>query len=54
MKLNVKSFAFAGGIVWGLAILVITYWFLIFGHSGGILAKLNLVWCIYWLGLGLC
>ncbi|MBE9481587.1 MAG: hypothetical protein IMY69_07825 [Bacteroidetes bacterium] len=47
MKLNVKSFAFAGGIVWGLAILVITYWFLIFGHSGGILAKLDAVYLGY-------
>jgi len=47
MKLNVKSFAFAGGILWGLAIFLLTYWFLIFGHSGKVLALFGAVYLGY-------
>ena len=35
MKLNVKALALACGIVWGLAVFLLTYWYLIFGHPGG-------------------
>ena len=47
MKLNVKSFALAGGIVWGIAILLITFWFLLFGYTGNILGKLGTVYLGY-------
>jgi len=47
MKLNVRALALAGGIVWGLAIFLITYWFLVFGHGGTTLFKLSNVYLGY-------
>ena len=47
MKLNVKALSLAAGIVWGLAIFVLTYWFLIFGYQGDTLAKLSNVYFGY-------
>ena len=44
MKLNVKALALAAGIIWGALIFIITFWFLIFGYSGG---QLGLLSCIY-------
>ena len=53
MKLNVKSFALSCGILWGLAILLVTYWLLIFGASGTTIAKLGKIYLGYsysWIG----
>lgn len=47
MKLNVKALALAVGIVWGLAIFLLTYWLLIFGYEGKTLAKLSNVYFGY-------
>jgi len=47
MRLNVRALALAGGIVWGLAIFLITYWFLVFGHGGTTLFKLSNVYLGY-------
>lgn len=47
MKLNVKALALAVGIVWGLAIFLVTYWFLVFGYEGNTLAKLSNVYFGY-------
>lgn len=47
MKLNVKALALSVGVVWGLAILVITFWFLIFGHQGNTLIKLANIYLGY-------
>ncbi len=47
MKLNVRALALAGGVVWGLAILLLTYWFLIRGYEGHTLAQLSKVYLGY-------
>lgn len=47
MRLNVKAFALAGGIVWGAAIMLLTFWILIRGSSGLTLAKLSNVYLGY-------
>ena len=47
MKLNVRALGLAGGIVWGLAIFLLTYWFLIFGYEGVTLARLSNVYLGY-------
>ena len=47
MKLNAKALGFAGGIVWGLSIFLLTWWFLIFGYPGRILEKLSGVYLGY-------
>ena len=47
MKLNVKALGLASGIVWGLAIFLLTYWFIILGHPGRILMKLSNVYFGY-------
>ena len=47
MRLNVRALALAGGIVWGLAIFLITYWFLVFGHGGTTLFKLSNIYLGY-------
>jgi len=47
MKLNVRALGLAGGIVWGLAIFLLTYWFLLFGYGGTMLAKLSNVYLGY-------
>jgi len=53
MKLNVKAFALACGIVWGVAILFVTYWLLAFDASGTTIEKLGKVYLGYsysWFG----
>ncbi len=47
MRLNVRALGLAGGIVWGLAIFLTTYWFLVFGYGGTMLAKLSNVYLGY-------
>lgn len=47
MKLNVRALGLAGGIVWGLVIFLLTYWFLIFGLEGETLARLSNVYLGY-------
>nr|NQU93299.1 bacteriophage holin [Bacteroidota bacterium] len=47
MKLNVLAIALAVGITWGVAIFLLTFWFLIFDHQGSILGKLSLVYLGY-------
>ncbi len=47
MKLNIKAFGLAGGITWGLLILLLTFWFLIMGYQGSVLAKLGNVYIGY-------
>ncbi len=41
MKFNVKSFSLTCGIVWGLTILLSTFWMVITGASGKTLGKLS-------------
>jgi len=53
MKINIKALALSIGIVWGLAVFLLTVWFLIMGYSGDLLAKLGSVYLGYsvsWLG----
>lgn len=45
MKFNIKAFALASGIALGLAILLITIWYLLFGFEGATLRKIHHV-CI--------
>ncbi|RKY96480.1 MAG: hypothetical protein DRQ13_05835 [Ignavibacteriae bacterium] len=41
MKLNIKAFALACGILWGLAVLLGTWWLLIWDSPGEIVSKLS-------------
>ncbi len=41
MKLNVKAYALTCGILWGLAVLLGTWWLLIRGADGEIITKLS-------------
>ena len=53
MKINTKALAISIGIVWGLAVFLLTVWFLVMGYNGGLLAKLGSVYIGYsvsWLG----
>ena len=53
MKINTKALALSMGIIWGLAVFLLTVWFLIMGHTGHLLAKLGTVYLGYsvsWLG----
>lgn len=53
MKINIKALALSIGIVWGLAVFLLTVWFLIMGYNGNLLAKLGSVYLGYsvsWLG----
>ena len=47
MKLNVKAFALSTGVVLGIAVFAITFWFLIFGHQGATLIKLANIYLGY-------
>ncbi|MFC1543027.1 bacteriophage holin [Candidatus Neomarinimicrobiota bacterium] len=47
MKLNVRALGLAGGILWGLAIFLLTYWFLLFGYGGTMLGKIANVYLGY-------
>ncbi len=53
MKINTKALALSIGIVWGLAIFLLTIWFLIMGYNGNLLANLGSVYLGYsvsWIG----
>ncbi|MBU0528956.1 hypothetical protein KKF86_04270 [bacterium] len=53
MKINTKALALSTGIITGLAVFLLTAWFLIMGYSGTFLAKLGSVYLGYsvsWLG----
>jgi len=53
MKLNVKAFALAGGILFSLAFFLLTYFYLIMGYSSNTLIKLSklfLGYSITWYG----
>ncbi len=53
MKINTKALAISAGITWGLAIFLLTVWFLVMGYSGNFLAKLGSIYIGYsvsWLG----
>jgi hypothetical protein len=53
MKINIKALALSIGIVWGLAVFLLTVWFLITCSSGILLSKLGTIYCGYsvsWLG----
>ncbi|MFO8235564.1 MAG: hypothetical protein R6U04_09200 [Bacteroidales bacterium] len=52
MKLNVKAFTLAGGIALGLAILVVTIWYLLFGFEGETLRKIHHVCIGYSITIG--
>lgn len=41
MKLSIKAFALTCGILWGLAILLITWWMLLMGAQGGLISDLS-------------
>ncbi len=41
MKFNIKSFGLTCGIIWGLSVLLSTFWILIIGASGKTLGKLS-------------
>ena len=43
MKINTKALALSTGILGGLAVFLLTVWFLIMGYSGDLLAKLGSV-----------
>lgn len=47
MKLSKRALGLSLGIVWGLAILLVTWWFLIKGTPGEYLSKLNTVYLGY-------
>lgn len=47
MKLNVKSFALASGILVGLGVFIITAWFIINGYPGVTLVKLRKLYLGY-------
>ena len=41
MKFNIKAFSLTCGIIWGLSVLLSTFWILITGASGKTLGKLG-------------
>ncbi|MFB0516878.1 MAG: bacteriophage holin [Candidatus Neomarinimicrobiota bacterium] len=47
MKLSVKALGLAAGIVWALAIFLLTYWFLLFGYEGEMLSRLSNIYLGY-------
>lgn len=53
MKLDSKALALAGGIVWGAAIFVATWWLIIIGSSGktmNLLGRFYLGYKVAWWG----
>ena len=47
MKLSVKAFALAGGLACGIALFLLTIWYLIFGFEGHTLQKIHHVFLGY-------
>ena len=52
MKLNPKALALAGGIFWGLAVLIATFWLLILGSGGMTISLLGKFYFGYSLSIG--
>jgi len=52
MKLNVKAFGLTCGILWGLTILITTFWILIVGSQGRTLIKLSTFYFGYSVSIG--
>ena len=53
MKINIKALALSMGILGGLAVFLLTVWFLVMGYSGILLGKLGSVYLGYsvsWIG----
>ena len=53
MKINIKALALSMGVVWGIAVFLLTVWFIVMGYNGNFLAKLGSVYLGYsvsWLG----
>jgi hypothetical protein len=53
MKLNIKAFGLTCGILWGLLVLLSTYWIIVTGSAGNTLALLHKFYFGYsvsWLG----
>ena len=53
MKLNIKAFGLTCGILWGLLVLLSTYWIIVTGSAGNTLALLQKFYFGYsvsWLG----
>ncbi|MBE9467590.1 MAG: bacteriophage holin [Bacteroidetes bacterium] len=47
MKLNVKAFSLAAGILWGIAVFFLTIWFICFGYDGNTLSLLGKIYLGY-------
>lgn len=45
MKLNVKAFALAFGLIWGLGLFLLTWWIIAFG--GGVTGETTLIGRVY-------
>jgi hypothetical protein len=41
MRLNAKAFALACGVVWGLTVLLATWWLVVFGFQGQLMRHLD-------------
>jgi len=41
MRLDVKAFGFACGILWAAAVFVATLWLMAFGYQGALISKLD-------------
>jgi len=52
MELRKRAFGLSLGLVWGLAILLTTWWFVIFDFSGKILGKLSGIYIGYGVSWG--
>ena len=53
MKLNVKAFSLTCAILWGLSVLLLTWWLLLYGSPGKIIIKLSGIYFGYtysWFG----
>jgi hypothetical protein len=53
MKINTKAFALSLGIIWGLAVFMLTAWFLIMHYQGNLLSLLGGIYLGYtvsWIG----
>ncbi len=47
MKLSIKAFAFTAAILWGLAVFLVTVWYLIMGFEGETLQKIHHIYLGY-------
>jgi hypothetical protein len=52
MKINVMAFALTNGIILGLAVLLVTLWYVIMGHAGATLVKIHNVFLGYNITVG--